>query len=592
MLIQDHDRAGGYWGAVYVFTAIKGLQVVIDGPVGCENLPVTSVLHYTDALPPHELPIVVTGLGEEELGQHGTEGAMKRANAVLDPHLPSVVVTGSIAEMIGGGVTPEGTNIQRFLPRTIDEDQWQCADRALFWLWTEYGAKRGIVPKAKPRKEGARPKVNIIGPTYGMFNMPSDLAEIRRLIEGIGARGPHDLPARQPSRRGAAPGRCRGQCLPVPRIWPPALRGARPALSAGADRPAFDHRLPALARRTARASIPSPSSTREKHTHDQAALGSLALGDAGFLRHGELRHRRQRDLCPRHPPFPRRRDGPALHVRRLAPRRASRPTTTRCAPALKHKPPLILFGSYNERMYMAEAGGRGVYIPASFPGAVIRRHTGTPFMGYSGATYLVQEVCNALFDALFHILPLGTPDGRGRGDARRGCIANCPGRTRPRRCSTQLLEAQPVLVRISAAKRLRDAAEARARHAGEERVAATTISAKERSHERLRQLFRPVRSALRTDTGTPSKGGDTPMTMQFTARSIGSPSQARCWAADRRMCRRLVTITLPVFLVAAAVRRLPRAGAPRRPAPLALRRGARQRLRHHSLHLHGLTPGS
>jgi chlorophyllide a reductase subunit Z len=83
-------------------------------------------------------------------------------------------------------------------------------------------------------------------------------------------------------------------------------------------------------------------------------------------------------------------------------------------------------------------------------------------MGYSGATYLIQEVCNALFDALFHILPLGSDMDKVEPTLARD-RAQKPWQQQAQSALADLVGRQPVLVQISAAKRLRDQAERVAR---------------------------------------------------------------------------------------------------------------------------------
>ena len=96
-------------------------------------------------------------------------------------------------------------------------------------------------------------------------------------------------------------------------------------------------------------------------------------------------------------------------------------------------------------------------------------------MGYAGATYIVQESatrCSTRCSTSCRSAPSWT--GSRRRPSR--LHAEQPWDDEAKALLDDCVETQPVLIRISAAKRLRERAERDARRAGEERVTAERVA--------------------------------------------------------------------------------------------------------------------
>ena len=302
--------------------------------------------------------------------------------------------------------------------------------------------------------------------------MPADLAEIRRLVEGIGCEvnlvfpmGAHldDVPRLADAAVNVCLYREFGRLL-CEELGKPFLQ-APIGLFATTN---FLRTLGELA-----GVDPEPFIAREKRdtvkpiwdlwrsvTQDFFATSSFAVVATATYEHG-LRQFLEGELgipCA------------YAHARRPG----IKPDNQAVRAGLAAARPAVLFGSNNERIYAAELGLRAVYIPASFPGAIIRRSLGTPFMGYAGATYLVQEYCNALFDALFNMLPLGRDLDAIEATHARTTLAWDEAAAA---LLDEHLEGETFLVRISAAKALRERIEAEARDAGERRITTGRVRA-------------------------------------------------------------------------------------------------------------------
>jgi chlorophyllide a reductase subunit Z len=484
--VTDLDHAGGDTGAMQVFASLKDANVVLDGPVGCHVMPAVAVINYTDSIP-YLQNVTCSELSENEVTIAGTLGALKEkvARAGADGRQVFIVST-PMSELIGASWTTMDADVRGsalfFDSHSLDDDEWKSRDRALLFLWEHrdhFVRPAGVAPHPVKTK----PRVNIIGPTYGNFNSYSDLHELKRLIAGIGAElnlvypfearsydTPHLADADATIVMYAEYGTSLAREVGLPTFSAPI--GLEPTTS-------FLH---ALGDAIGLRSEADAFIACEKKTTLQAWQDIWNSTHSDFFANAPIAI-----IAP-----PTYKDGLEAYLgdelglpilfsayrtgAESAPNEVVRVALRELSPS-----PMMVFGSINERMIIAQEKLPALFMQSSFPGAVVRRATGTPYMGYAGAVWLLQVVCEGLFDVLFANLPTSSvppvkaevPTAQLLASAPAVVAESGKGRNsviswtaEAKQITEVTLKRVPFFVRVSVNKKLRAEAEKLARERG------------------------------------------------------------------------------------------------------------------------------
>jgi 3,8-divinyl chlorophyllide a/chlorophyllide a reductase subunit Z len=408
-LNRDISDTSSFWGAAWVFGCFPDAHIICDAPIGCFAMLGLGVTDYTDTVP-HFPNLTPTVIREQDV-INGTAEALKRTIENLrtlgyleNKHL--IVVSSAESEMIGAD---HGTYLKQLDPdarffwsQSLEQDEWVGRERAMLYAWREYGQPYATETTPAPNR------VNILGPTMGCFNAPSDLHEIVRLVTGIGG----EINLIYPYESSIATIRN----LPDAAVNIVMYREFGEAMAKELDRPylfapfgiqgttQFLYQLGDLMG-TPREQVDAFIETEKRRT--LRTIWDMWLGpQSDWFATIDCCIVSGRSYVEGLKAF----FGEELGINVVwaagQPRADDEPDNTEIRKRLHEKAPAFVFGTVNERIYMAEVGAKSHFIPAAFPGPIVRRAVGTPFMGYAGTAYLMQEILNRLYEIVFNFLPV------------------------------------------------------------------------------------------------------------------------------------------------------------------------------------------